>query len=68
MVLESRLKHILKDENVLLYHTTELIDALTMKQKPYDFKPLIQERHGLRSSSSISYYEMIVLNYLERNL
>jgi len=60
--------HGMIDENVLLYHTTELIDALTMKQKPYDFKPLIQERHGLRSSSSISYYEMIVLNYLERNL
>ena len=56
------------DENVLFYHTTELIDSLTAACKPYDFKPLVQERHGLRSSSSINYYEMTVLNYLERNL
>ena len=58
----------LSDENVLFYHTTELLDGLTAACKPYDFKPLVQERHGLRSSSSINYYEMTVLNYLERNL
>ena len=60
--------HGMIDENVLFYNTTQLIEKLTQKGKPYDFKIFPQERHSLRSNSSINFYEITVLNYLAHHL
>ena len=60
--------HGMIDENVLFYNTTQLIEKLTQKGKPYDLKIFPQERHSLRSNSSINFYELTVLNYYASNL
>ncbi len=75
--------HGLLEENVHFVHTSKLIDALVLANKPYILKVSIEdfmifaskvhqifpkERHGLRKQESSSYFYHFVCQFLKENL
>lgn len=60
--------HGMIDENVITTNMMVLIEKLTRACKPYDLKLFVQERHSMRSSRTVEYYEMTVLTYLQQFL
>ncbi|CAG5112767.1 Oidioi.mRNA.OKI2018_I69.chr2.g6945.t1.cds [Oikopleura dioica] len=60
--------HGMIDENVITTNMMVLIEKLTRACKPYDLKLFVQERHSMRSSKTVEYYEMTVLTYLNQFL
>jgi dipeptidyl-peptidase 9 len=56
------------DENVHLTHTTCLIDSMVNYGKSYSLSVYPNERHGIRSHSSIIHYQMRLIQFMLKHL
>lgn len=60
--------HGMNDENVLLRHSTALMDDLARRRVPYELLLLPGERHGVRSATQRPYLELRIADFLHRVL
>lgn len=60
--------HGMNDENVLLRHSTALMEDLARRRVPYELLLLPGERHGVRSATQRPYLELRIAEFLQRVL
>ncbi|MFN6996628.1 MAG: prolyl oligopeptidase family serine peptidase [Aquincola tertiaricarbonis] len=60
--------HGMNDENVLLRHSTALMEDLARRRVPYELLLLPGERHGVRSATQRPYLELRIADFLHRVL
>ena len=60
--------HGLADENVHMFHTSKLINAMIKQYKPYVLKIFPGERHGIRQYDNVMYMEKFVLDHWRKYL
>mmetsp|Transcript_31369 Transcript_31369/g.76851 ORF Transcript_31369/g.76851 Transcript_31369/m.76851 type:complete len:844 (+) Transcript_31369:157-2688(+) len=60
--------HSFMDENVHFCHTTMLIEALVLRNKPHKLVLFPKERHGLRDSAAQLHFETVFFNFVVRHL
>lgn len=58
--------HGMNDENVLLRHSTALMEDLARRRVPYELLLLPGERHGVRSATQRPYLELRIAEFLQR--